>query len=112
MLFRGLSVILHGTFGGCVDGFEECARGDCGCGDAVDIASVLAHAEYCLPGISADDGARSVIGRNPGQTVLRVSKDGGDVDGITAATISSRAFLEAVNTAAEGAMQYYRQTTK
>ena len=78
---------------------------------------VTSHSE--TPGLGAKmgewfrgDGSRSVIGRNPVQTVLRVSKDGGDVDGITAATISSRAFLEAVNTAAEGAMQYYRQTTK
>lgn len=30
---------------------------------------------------------------------LTVSKDGGDVDAITAATISSRAFLDAVNRA-------------
>lgn len=46
-------------------------------------------------------GNRSVIGRKPLSTPLIVSKDGGDVDAITAATISSRAFLEAVNTAAE-----------
>ena len=30
---------------------------------------------------------------------MEVSKDGGDVDAITAATISSRAFLNAVNRA-------------
>ena len=30
---------------------------------------------------------------------LSVSKDGGDVDAITAATITSRAFLDAVNRA-------------
>lgn len=38
---------------------------------------------------------RCVIGRKAG--ALKVSKDGGDVDAITAATISSRAFLKAVN---------------
>ena len=31
---------------------------------------------------------------------LKVSKDGGDIDAITAATISSRAFLDAINRAA------------
>lgn len=37
-----------------------------------------------------------VIGKNPGKNNLTVSKDGGEVDAITAATISSRAFLDAV----------------
>ncbi|NOU59416.1 RnfABCDGE type electron transport complex subunit G [Marinifilum caeruleilacunae] len=41
----------------------------------------------------------SIIGKNPGSNNLTVSKDGGEVDAITAATISSRAFLEAVQTA-------------
>lgn len=36
-------------------------------------------------------------GRNLANTTLTVSKDGGDVDAITAATISSRAFLRAIN---------------
>lgn len=40
----------------------------------------------------------SVIGKNPG-TALSVSKDGGEIDAITAATISSRAFLDAINRA-------------
>jgi electron transport complex protein RnfG len=35
----------------------------------------------------------SVIGKNPAKDNLTVSKDGGEIDGITAATISSRAFL-------------------
>ncbi|WP_321516907.1 RnfABCDGE type electron transport complex subunit G [Marinifilum fragile] len=41
----------------------------------------------------------SVINKNPGKTNFTVSKDGGDIDAITAATISSRAFLDAVQTA-------------
>ena len=41
----------------------------------------------------------NIIGKNPGTNNLTVSKDGGEVDAITAATISSRAFLEAVQTA-------------
>lgn len=43
--------------------------------------------------------ARSVIGKNPAKVNMTVSKDGGDIDGITAATISSRAFLTTVRTA-------------
>ncbi|MDB4334946.1 RnfABCDGE type electron transport complex subunit G [bacterium] len=42
---------------------------------------------------------QNVIGKNPGQSNLTVSKDGGEVDAITAATISSRAFLDAVRIA-------------
>ncbi len=42
---------------------------------------------------------QSILGLNPAEANLTVSKDGGDVDAITAATISSRAFLQAVQTA-------------
>lgn len=64
--------------------------------------SVIKHAE--TPGLGAKmqqwfrdpSGRRSVIGLNPGQTRMEVTKDGGEVDGITAATISSRAFLDAL----------------
>lgn len=42
---------------------------------------------------------QSIIGKNPSQNKLTVSKDGGEIDAITAATISSRAFLGAVNQA-------------
>ncbi|MDR2847804.1 MAG: RnfABCDGE type electron transport complex subunit G [Bacteroidales bacterium] len=38
-------------------------------------------------------------GKNPGTGTLSVKKDGGEVDAITAATISSRAFTDAVNRA-------------
>lgn len=38
-------------------------------------------------------------GKNPGQFVIKVKKDGGNVDAITAATISSRAFCDAVQRA-------------
>lgn len=37
-----------------------------------------------------------VIGKNPGKNNLTVSKDGGEVDAITAATISTRAFCDAI----------------
>ena len=44
----------------------------------------------------------NVYGTRPGDSPLTVSKDGGSVDAITAATISSRAFLRAVNLAYQG----------
>ena len=44
------------------------------------------------------DGKGSVIGRNP-SNALTVKKDGGDVDAISGSTITSRAFLTAVNDA-------------
>ena len=40
-----------------------------------------------------------IIGKNPGTSNMTVSKDGGDVDAITASTITSRAFLRCVNAA-------------
>ena len=67
--------------------------------------AVLNHAE--TPGLGSkmpdwfQKGAKGdVIGKNPAKNDLRVSKDGGEVDAITAATISSRAFLDAVAQAA------------
>ena len=42
---------------------------------------------------------QNIIGRDMTKGVLKVTKDGGDVDAITAATISARAFLEAINLA-------------
>lgn len=41
----------------------------------------------------------NIYGMRPGDAQLRVSKDGGQIDAITSATISSRAFLDAVNRA-------------
>lgn len=66
---------------------------------------VLSHSE--TPGLGAkmdtwfrdSRGNRSVIGRNPSAEDLRVSRDGGSVDAITAATITSRAFLDAIDRA-------------
>ncbi|MBO4821197.1 MAG: RnfABCDGE type electron transport complex subunit G [Prevotella sp.] len=65
--------------------------------------TLLEHAETPGLGAKADkwfqkDGKASIIGKNPA-TPLKVSKDGGDVDAITASTITSRAFLKAVNQA-------------
>lgn len=63
---------------------------------------ILATAETPGLGAKADqwfqkDGKGCIIGKNPGVDNLTVSKDGGDVDAITASTITSRAFLKAVN---------------
>lgn len=66
--------------------------------------TVLNHAE--TPGLGAkasfwfQEGQKgNIIGLNPGEKELTVSKDGGQVDAITASTITSRAFLRAVNAA-------------
>ena len=66
--------------------------------------SVLEHAETQGLGAKAGDwfqkgGKGDIIGKNLGEKELTVSKDGGDVDAITASTITSRAFLLAVNNA-------------
>jgi len=44
-------------------------------------------------------GKGDIIGMRPNEALLSVSKDGGQVDAITASTITSRAFLKAVNQA-------------
>lgn len=67
--------------------------------------AVLQHAE--TPGLGAkmqewfraDKNKQSVLGRSLAEGGLKVSKDGGDIDAITAATITSRAFLDAINRA-------------
>ena len=66
--------------------------------------TILEHAE--TPGLGAkapewfQKGQKGdIIGKVPGEKGLSVSKDGGEVDAITASTITSRAFLRAVNNA-------------
>lgn len=67
--------------------------------------AVLQHAE--TPGLGSkmqewfrtDKNNQNILGRSPAEGGLSVSKDGGEVDAITASTITSRAFLEAVNRA-------------
>ena len=66
--------------------------------------SLLSHAETPGLGSKAADwfkkGAKGdIIGKNPGEKPLSVTKDGGEIDAITASTITSRAFLQAVNSA-------------
>ena len=68
--------------------------------------TILQHAE--TPGLGAKAGdwfqkengeKRTVVGKNPGKVNFTVSKDGGDIDAITASTITSRAFLLAIKNA-------------
>ena len=66
--------------------------------------SLLSHAETPGLGSKAADWFKKgqkgdITGMNPGENALLVSKDGGNVDAITASTITSRAFLSAVNAA-------------
>lgn len=68
--------------------------------------AILSHAE--TPGLGSkmdqwfkdpEKPNQSVIGRNLSEGNLSVRNDGGQIDAITASTITSRAFLEAVNKA-------------
>lgn len=66
--------------------------------------TILQHAETPGLGAKADkwfqkDGKGSIIDKNPNKDNLTVKKDGGDIDAITASTITSRAFLLAVTQA-------------
>lgn len=53
-------------------------------------------AEWFQKGAKGD-----IIGKDPTDKSFRVSKDGGDIDAITASTITSRAFIKAVSQAAQ-----------
>jgi len=74
--------------------------------------AVLQHAE--TPGLGAkmtdwfkesSKPGQSVVGRDLSKGALSVTKDGGEVDAITASTITSRAFMEAVNRAYSAYME-------
>lgn len=69
---------------------------------------VLEHAE--TPGLGSkmnewfrntEKPSQNVIGKNPQSHQFEVTKDGGDIDAITASTITSRAFLDALTKAFE-----------
>lgn len=65
--------------------------------------SVISHAE--TPGLgdkmdaSKSDFSKQFMGQHPDTFKLSVKKDGGDIDAITASTITSRAFADAVESA-------------
>ncbi|MBS0000170.1 MAG: RnfABCDGE type electron transport complex subunit G [Cyclobacteriaceae bacterium] len=64
---------------------------------------VIEHKE--TPGLGSkmsDPGFKGQFkGLNPSETTIEVKKDGGEIDAITAATISSRAFCDAIQLAVE-----------
>lgn len=76
---------------------------------------VLAQAE--TPGLGAnmenEDNilTKSFVGRNGAEMNMTVKKDGGDVDALTAATISSRAYAEAVAVAYEVFKEIHEEAT-
>jgi electron transport complex protein RnfG len=57
-----------------------------------------------------DKPNQSIIGKSPKTTKFQVTKDGGDIDAITASTISSRAFLDALNRAYNSYVQNLNET--
>jgi Na+-translocating ferredoxin:NAD+ oxidoreductase subunit G len=63
--------------------------------------SILQHKETPGLGTKMTDPKflNQFIGKNPGTFKLKVKKDGGQVDAITAATVSSRAFCDALQRA-------------
>jgi electron transport complex protein RnfG len=73
---------------------------------------VLSHAE--TPGlgslITEEDNVLvgSILGKNPSTMTFSVSKDGGDIDALTGATITSRAYVATVEKAFNA---YLQQTT-
>ena len=94
--FQGAAVkTSEGGFGGKIDmmvGFL--ANG------TIKGTSVLSHSE--TPGLGANMTGKfkdQFVDKNPANFRLIVTKDGGDVDAITAATITSRAFSKAVDKA-------------
>ena len=65
---------------------------------------ILSHSETAGYGSLAEDwfkkeGGGNIIGLNPGKTPLVLKNDKGNIDGITASTITSRVFLNAINAA-------------
>jgi len=64
--------------------------------------SVIFHSE--TPGLGAKITGEiptrtQIVGKNPASSNLTVTKDGGEIDAITASTITSRAFLKGVEAA-------------
>ena len=74
--------------------------------------TLLEHAETPGLGAKADVWFQDkIVGVNPGKSNFTVSKDGGDIDAITASTITSRAFLLAIQKAYDKAINGSDATT-
>ncbi len=69
---------------------------------------VLRHAE--TPGLGAKitdcEWRRQLVGEGPGDIAWKVTKDGGDVDQISGATISSRSMIDAITKAQELVLEH------
>lgn len=76
--------------------------------------SILSHAE--TPGLGSKMTSPAFYsqfeGKSPSEFRLKVKKDGGDVDAITAATISSRAYCDALERAFSAYLNNKTLTTK
>ena len=71
-------------------------------GEVLNVNVLKQTERSCLGTKMADEGnplLASFEGRNPADMKLAVRKDGGDVDALTAATISSRAYVDAMSRA-------------
>ena len=99
--FQGAAVkTSEGGFGGKIDMMVGFAADG-----TIKGTSVLSHAE--TPGLGANMTGKfkdQFVDKNPASYKLTVTKDGGDVDAITAATITSRAFSKAVDKAYQAFM--------
>ncbi len=78
-------------------------------GELINI-DILSHKE--TPGLGSkmteqgNNLITSIQGKNLDECVLKVKKDGGDVDALTAATITSRAYLDAVSRAVKAVNEF------
>ncbi|MCF0210737.1 MAG: RnfABCDGE type electron transport complex subunit G [Bacteroidales bacterium] len=71
--------------------------------------SILETAETPGLGAKAEEWFRAkgnIKGKNPAKDKFTTTKDGGDIDAITASTITSRAFLTSVQKAYDAFMKY------
>ena len=69
---------------------------------------VVKHKE--TPGLGSkvdeDTFKKNIIGKNPADPLFKVKQDGGEVDAVTGATISSRAIIDAVKKAYKGYLKF------
>ncbi len=75
--------------------------------------SILAASE--TPGLGAKAGEwfkakGDIRGKNPSEESFKVSKDGGQIDAITASTITSRAFLTSIKAAHQAFVKFQEQS--
>lgn len=84
-------------------------------GDIVNI-EVLQHNETPGLGSKMTEPANKLIvsfeGKNPAELKMSVRKDGGDIDALTASTITSRAYVDAVQRAYDALQQIIKEGAK